>query len=492
MIEHIEHFDAIVIGAGISGETCAHRLRMGGMRVALVEREYIGGECAYWATLPTATLMGPANARWRAQALAGIASPALASPRSLTTSDILFSSLDEVAQVAAIEKEGGTFIRGEAHFTGRGQIEVGTRRLEAPHIVIATGSEPAIPPIPGLSEVGYWTNREATTATAIPQRVVILGGEAQAVEIGQMFRLYGAEVTLITRRDHLLATENSEIGKLLAQRLRRQGMRVLVKRSVVRIWRDEEQAFVVTLDDDNTEIHAQALVVATRRYPRTRDLQLENAGIQAGIQSGGAAGGAAIVVNETCRAADGVWAIGAVTSSGQLSHLAQYQARLAADDILGHPHPAHYGSVPRVFYTDPQIAVTGWTKSPANGKKQEEIAEIAEVAATAIVSVAVDLREHKSQPAAVGRAERGKLTLIADASRGTLVGAWAAATDAGEWIQLAALAIRAHLPLDELRDTLEQFPPFGEVYLSAVDRLIAAIAQHKGQVKGQVKANSST
>ena len=459
----IEHFDAIVIGAGISGETCAHRLRLGGMHVALVEREHIGGECAYWASMSTSTLLGPANANWRAQALSGIASPAIASPRSLTSSEILLSSLDENTQIDAIVKEGGTFMHGEAHFIGHDQIEVDHRQLQAPHIVIASGSAPSTPQIPGLSEVGFWTTREATTATAIPQSIIILGGEAQAIEIGQMFRLYGAEVNLITRRNHLLADENPEIGKLLAQHLRRQGVRVVLGRTVLKVGRDDDHACVVTLDDGN-EVHAQALVVAPRRHPRTQGLGLEMVGIEPGVSG--------IVVDGTCRAAEGVWAVGSVTGIAQLSHMAQYQARVAADDILGQPHPAQYHSVPRVLYCDPQIAVTGWTGRRADGKRSPEI-----------VSVSVDLHEKKSHPTSARLAESGKLTLFADTTRGTLIGAWAAAIEASDWIQLAVLAIRSEIRLDVLRDTLEQFPPFGEIYLSAVDQLLIAIAHRRQLAK---------
>lgn len=456
-----EHFDAIVIGAGISGETCAHRLRLSGMRVALVERESIGGECAYWASIPTGMLMGPANARFRAQALSGIASPAMASPRSLTPSEILFSSLEEKAQIAAIEKEGGVFIRGDAHFIGRGQVEVDGRQLQAPHIVIAAGSESAIPQIPGLSEISFWTNREAATAKSVPQSVVILGGEGQAVEIAQMFRLYGAEVTLISRHSHLLVDECPDIGMLLARHMREHGIRVATGHAVTHIRRDDDHGCIVALDDE-TEIYAQALVVASRRRPRLRGLNLDVAGVQCNAQG--------IVIDATCRAAEGIWAIGAVTGISQLSHIAQYQARVAADDILGQPHAAHYGSVPRVYYTDPQVAVTGQISSRTKGEQD----------ITSVVSTAIVLQEKRTHATSAHQPEAGMLTLYADAAQGTLIGAWAVAAEASEWIQLAVLAIRARVPLHELRDTLEQFPPFGETYLSAVDRLLVQVAQHDG------------
>jgi pyruvate/2-oxoglutarate dehydrogenase complex dihydrolipoamide dehydrogenase (E3) component len=453
----IEQFDAIVIGAGISGEACAHRLRVNGMRVALIEREAIGGECAYWASIPTATLMGPANSLWRAQALAGMASPAIASPRSLTPSEFLLSALDESTQIEAIEKEGGVFIRAEARFVGQGQIEVGTRRLAAPHIVIATGSEPAIPTIPGLAEAPYWTNREATRVMAVPQQVVVLGGEGQAVEIGQMFRLYGANVHLITRHNHLLIDENPEIGNLLAQRLRRQGVHIALGSIVREVKTAGDNHLLLTLDDTSV-IEMQALVVATRRHPRVQELNLEQVGIHP-TPTG-------IAIDQTCRAAEGVWAVGAVTGFASLSHMAQYQARIAADDILGQPHPAQYRSVPRVFYTNPEIAIAGWTGALAD-----------EQATTDIVSVSIDLNEKKASPISVRQVEKGKMTLFASVSRGTLIGIWAAATEASEWIQLAIPAIRSETPLDVVRDTMEQFPPFGEAYLGAIDQLIAATSR---------------
>lgn len=454
----IEQFDTIVIGAGIAGETCARRLRTRVKRVALVEREYMGGECAYWATIPTSTLMGPANIRWQAQAIAGVASPSIASPRTFAPPEILPAVLDEAAQVAAIEKQGGTYIRGDARFIAPGQIAVGERQLAAPHIVIATGSEPSIPEIPGLSDIGYWTNREATRAEGIPQGVVILGGGGQAVEIGQMFRLYGAEVTVVTDQDHLLMDEDPEIGKLLAQRMHGQGVRVVVGRKIVRLGRDADHACVASLED-GSEIHAQALVVATHRHPRTDGLDLEKAGVRSDA--------AGIKVDETCRAAPGVWAVGAVTGLGHLYHMAQYQARIAADDILGQPHPAHYESVPRVYFVDPQIAITGQTRTLGNGKPAPDI-----------VSVAVDLREMKTHPTSAREPESGRLTLFADPTRNTLVGAWAAAAEASDWIELAIQAIRSEISLDVLRDLLEQYPTFGEAYLAAVDQLIAAVAQH--------------
>jgi dihydrolipoamide dehydrogenase len=325
-------------------------------------------------------------------------------------------------------------------------------------VVIASGSEPAIPHIPGLSEASYWTNREATTTEAIPQSVVVLGGESQAVELGQRFRLFGAEVTLLTQQDHLLAREDPALGELLAQHLHQQGVRVVLGRSVRRVASGQDSGCILTLDDD-TQVRGQVLVVASGRRPRTEGLDLARAGVQLGPRG--------ILINETCRAAEGVWAVGDVTGVTPLSHMAQYLARLAADDMLGHPHLAHYPPVPRVLFTDPQVAATGWTKSQSDDHPS-----------TAIASVSVELKERASRPPSARPDISGKLTLTADATRGVLVGAWAVSDEASEWIQLAVLAIRAEIRLEVLRDVLEHFPAFSEVYLSALDELSSATARH--------------
>ncbi|PWT79236.1 MAG: pyridine nucleotide-disulfide oxidoreductase, partial [Chloroflexi bacterium] len=200
-----EHFDAVIIGAGIAGETCARRLNTAGMRVAVVERDHVGGECAYWGRIPSKTVIGPANEVWRAQQIVGVHSPAPGRAPEMAASQHPLSERDDRLEAEALDQAGITLIRGDARVLGTGRIQVAERLVEAPHIVIAAGSTPQIPDIPGLLQAEYWTNREALRYQAIPQHVILLGGEAQAIEMAQMFRLHGSQVTVIALGSRLLS-----------------------------------------------------------------------------------------------------------------------------------------------------------------------------------------------------------------------------------------------------------------------------------------------
>lgn len=448
-----EQFDAVVIGAGIAGETCAQRLRDAGRSVALVERDLIGGECAYWASIPSKTLFGPANLLWRAQQIAGIHSPAVGGPHGTIPRDALLPALDDAAQMDALQRTGIVVIRGNARVLSAGRIEVAGRLLETEHLVLATGSAPRIPDIAGLAASGYWTNREATAFKALPQSVLVLGGESQAIELAQMFRLFGADVTLITKAARLIAHEDAEAAALITRYLYQSGIRVLVDHSLTEVARDDEGAYVALLDTGE-RIVVQALVVAGSRMPRT--MALGDGGDEARVTERG------IQVDERCRAAEGIWAIGDVTGVLPLSHIALYQAHIAADDILGQTHPAQYLSVPRIYFTEPQIAATGLTLAGI----QERQRPVSSVTVALGGSVPRALGLHKDL--------QGQLTLHADRERGVLVGAWAVAPDASEWIQLAALAIRAAIPLAIFHDTLEQFPAFNEPCRVALEYLMRA------------------
>ncbi len=445
-----EHFDVVVIGAGPGGEAAADRLHRGGMRVAMVERELIGGECAYWACIPSKTLIRPAAAAAEASHAAGVASPAINWAEVASYRDDIIRHLDDSKQVQAYTDQGITIIRGEAHLADPGRVEVAGRTLEAPHVLVATGSDPHIPPIEGLREAGYWTNREATTLTQVPESIVILGGSAQGIELGQMLRRYGAEVTIVQDVDHLLDREEPEVGDLLADLLRAEGVKLHLGREEIRVARSSDGMRVVHLDD-GTEVRGQEPLVAIGRTARTGGLHLEGVGA--------AVTGRGIQVDDFCRAAPGVWAIGDVTGVALFTHVAKYQARIAADDILGRRHPADYMAVPRVVFSYPEVGATGLTTAQARERGLD------------VVRAVVDLYEAIARPVTYGKDIRGWLGLLADRKRGVLVGAWAVSPEAAEWIHLAVLAIRAATPIPVLRDVIEQFPTFSEAYLSGLEML---------------------
>jgi pyruvate/2-oxoglutarate dehydrogenase complex dihydrolipoamide dehydrogenase (E3) component len=459
-----EHFDAVIIGAGIAGETCARRLNAAGMHVAVVERDHVGGECAYWGRIPSKTLLGPANEVWRAQQIAGVHSPSLGRAPDMSVGRSPLSTRDDRLEADALGQSGITLVRGDARVLEAGQIQVAERLIHTRHIVVATGSAPRIPDIPGLAEAEYWTNREALRYQAIPQQVLLLGCEGHAIELAQMFRLYGSQVTLIAKSGRLMSNEDYEIGELIARHLQRMGVRVVLGREVVRVARDGEAEYVVSLS--NLErLPAQSLVVAGRRVASFDWLSGTIPGLEVSDKG--------VRIDEYCRAAEGVWAIGDVTGILPLSHMAQYQAHLAADDILGYPHPASYPSVPRIYFTEPQIAATGLTTAEAEARHMQ------------IISVTVDLKwmgtstssiAPVTPPHLVPDSHTGKLSLSVDAREHVLVGSWAVAPDAAEWIHLAVLAIGARVPLPVLYDTLEQFPGFSEPYRVALEQLNRRLA----------------
>lgn len=330
------------------------------------------------------------------------------------------------------------------------QHEGHEQQIEASRVIIATGTRPRTPSIQGLSDVGYWTPLEALTFRSLPPSIVVIGSGTHAVELGQLFRMYGAEVTIIAQTPHLIPYEDPEIGDLLAQHLYQKGVRLVTGHRVLSAQRITAGTSCSLTLDDNSQVEGEQLVVAAGREPCVEGLDLERAGIRAEPRG--------IRVDAYCRAGENAWAIGDVTGAGESVHMAQYQARIAADDILGDPHPAFLPSVPRIAFTDPQVAVAGLSLAQA----REQHTNVA----TASVNLAAPPRKPPS-----------RLTLHADRASGVLLGVWVVAPDAQEWIAPAALAIRAATPIAVLHDALEQFPRYGDAYLQVLDRLLAEVAR---------------
>jgi pyruvate/2-oxoglutarate dehydrogenase complex dihydrolipoamide dehydrogenase (E3) component len=350
-----ERYDAVVVGAGVAGEVCADDLAAGGLRVAICERELIAGECGYWACVPSKTLLRPGEALSEARQAPG-ASEAISGGidvhQALAWRDFMVSDWDDSDKAEWLSEEGIDLHRGDARLTGPGSIEIAGAALETDRLIIATGSDPVMPPIDGLEEGdGVWTNREATGLKEIPDRLLVLGGGPVGVELGQALSRLGASVAIVEGEDRLLPNEPPALGIALAEALDTEGIELHLgaKASAV-----EGRADGVSMSlEGGSELRGDRLLVATGRKPRLDGLGLEAVGIDPEAASKG------IEVDERMRAGEGVWAIGDVTGIWPFTHVGKYQGRVAAADILGRGVTADYRAVPRVVFTEPQIAAVG-------------------------------------------------------------------------------------------------------------------------------------
>ncbi|HEY4845798.1 MAG TPA: NAD(P)/FAD-dependent oxidoreductase [Candidatus Dormibacteraeota bacterium] len=438
-----ERVDVIVLGMGVGGEEVANSLADNGLKVIGIESSLVGGECPYFGCIPTKMMIRADDMLAEGRRIPGFAGDSIVKPDwkpvARRIRDVATDNWDDRVAVERFERKGGHFVRGAGKLAGTGKVSVNGTTYEASRaIVIATGTSPAVPPIPGLDRVKYWTNREAVKVEQLPKSLVILGGGAIGVELSQVFARFGVKVSIVEGMDRVLAMEEPEASAVLGAVLQRDGIQLFLK-SPVQSVEQHDDAIAINLDGGR-QVTGAALLVATGRRANLRDIGLETVGLDPSAHL--------LEPDDHLRIGERLWAIGDVTVSGGFTHMAIYHAGIAIDDILGKPGPgADYRAKPRVTFTDPEVGAAGLTEEQARKRGINVRTGIQKASVT-------------SRGWIHGPGNDGFIKVVEDADRGVLVGATTMGPRGGDLLGIFELAIKMQIPSDELRHLIYAYPTF--------------------------------